>query len=87
MIRHAVGGMRSIMSELALSGLDNIYMDSDVLRGANAELAPKGHLRLFRLLSLYPVSFPLSYIFFTRSRSFVFKNYSIFHWPCNSTNL
>lgn len=33
MIRHRVGGVRSILSELALSGLDIIYMDSDVLRG------------------------------------------------------
>src|SRR5271156_757952 len=36
---------------------------------------------------IYPVSFLLSYIFFARSRSFVCKNYGIFHWPCNSTNL
>lgn len=33
MIRHTVGGMGSIMSEPALSDLDIIYMDSDVLRG------------------------------------------------------
>jgi hypothetical protein len=32
-IRHTVGGLRSTMSELALSDLDSIYMDSDVLRG------------------------------------------------------
>jgi hypothetical protein len=47
MIRPAVGGLHSTMSELTLSGLGHCLYGFRCSGGANAGLAPKGHLRLY----------------------------------------
>jgi hypothetical protein len=58
------------MSELTLSDLDIISMDSDVL-GQKAGLAPKGHLRLSLTTTLYLLYLSPFQFFFVRSFLYV----------------